>query len=347
MSHQMPAPVASTPEPARKPTFWLRLTSYGWDLPAETLEEREVIRRSQLAAWVIFTLLVVDALLLLAGISDPTTLLAVIVGGIGFLFAAYLNRRGHIAAAGGFLIVLLWLAITGAIATQPGGLLLDLLPSYDFYLLPVLVAVSILPRRSAFVVAAINCTLICLDFFLQPHAPDLQRDLATFPSDLVGAITLLIRPIALQVLVATIAFLWVRGLERAVARANSAERVAALEHAVAEQRIQLEEGVSAIEQTLNKVANGQYPTRVPRLPQEQLWRVGSAINTLLNRLQRAADTEQDHRRIVQEIQRLAASIEAARKGKPPMWPQPSGTPVDLILQQIPNAARPHSFPPLG
>lgn len=345
MTQQLPALAADRAvAPVRSVTWWLRLTSYGWDRPADTLAQRELMRRSQLASWVILTLLVVDALLVLVGLSDFNTLVAVLIGGVGFLFAAYLNRRGHIYAAGGFLIALLCAAILGAIISQPQGLLLDLLPAYDIFLLPTLVAASILPRRSAFAVAALTSILMVLDFRWQPHAPDLERDLASFPSPIEGTIALLIRPIALQVLVATIAFLWVRGMERAVVRADQAEQVAALEHAIAEQKGQLEAGVTEIERTLNKVANGHYTTRIAQLQQEQLWRIGLALNNLLNRLQRAANTEADYRVMVTEIQRLAQAIEAARQGKPALWPSRTNTPLDLILVQINEDVRRQRLP---
>lgn len=335
MAQQYPAPShpAATPE-AKSVNWWLRLTSYGWDKPAKTLQERELIRRSQLASWVILTLLIVDAILVPVGLSDVSTLIAVLVGGAGFLFAAFLNRRGQVNVAGGFLIVLICAAILGAIVGQSQGLLLDLMPTYDLFVMAVLVAASILPPRSAFVVAAITSALICLDFFLQPHAGDLTADLKTYPSVVEGTITLLARPIALQILVATIAFLWVRGTERAIARADRAEEVAALEHALAEKKLQLEAGVQEIEKVLVRVANGQYTTRVPSIQEEQLWRIGLALNNLLNRLQRAAQSEHEYQRTVTEIQRLVLSIEAARKGSPPMWPPRSGTPVDLIIDQI-------------
>ena len=331
---------ASAPSsPPRVPGWWLRVTSYGWDRPAKHLAERELIRRSQLASWVILTLLIVDAILLPVGFSDPSTLVAVLVGAAGFALAAYLNRRGHVSLAGGFLIVLICAAILGAIVSQPAGLLLDLMPTYDLFVMAVLVAASILPRRSAFVVAAITSLLICLDYFLQPHAADLQRDLATFPSVAAGDVTLLARPIALQLLVATVAFLWVRGTERAIERADRAEEIAALEHAIAEQKQQLEEGVTVIEHALVRAANGQYQVRIPDIQQEQLWRVGRAVNNLFSRVQRNSQYEHDYRRTEQEARRLAEAIQAAKRGAPPLWPAPSGTPIDAILAEIASSQR--------
>jgi hypothetical protein len=334
MARQLPISAEDKAAPVRTVNWWLRLTSYGWDRPATSLAQRELVRRSQLASWIILTLLIVDAILLPLGLGDTGTLIAVLVGAGGFLFAAYLNRHGQVFWAGGFLIVLICAALLGAIASEPAGLLLDLMPTYDLFVMAVLVAASILPRRSAFVVAGLTSLIICLDFFLEPHAADLQRDLATFPSVATGVITLLARPIALQILVATVAFLWVRGTERAIERADRAEEVARLEHAIAEQKQQLEAGVTEIENTLIKMANGQYTVRVSHIGDQQLWRIGSALNNLFARVQRNSQYEHELKRTYEEAQRLVQSIEAAKRGAVPMWPTPSGTPIDLILQQI-------------
>lgn len=53
--------------------------------------------------------------------------------------------------------------------------------------------------------------------------------------------------------------------------------------------------------------------------------------------------------MVTEIQRLAQAIEAARHGKPALWPARTNTPLDLILEQINEDVRrqrsPRSQPP--
>lgn len=334
LSHAAPERVPS-PSPVN---WWLRLTSYGWDQPAKSLAERELIRRSQLASWILAGLLIVDAVLLPIGFSDPGsdpgTLTAVLVAAACAVLAAFLNRQGQVTTVGVLLIIVICGAILGSDLAEPGGIATDTLPDYDLLVMAVVVAASLLPPISAFVVAGMTSILICLDFFLQPHALDLQQDLASYPDPLSGAVTLLARPIALQILVATVAFLWVRGTERAIDRADRAEELAALEHAFAEQKRQLETGVQDILAVLVQVANGQYSMRVAPIQEPQLWQVGAALNNLLNRLQRASQTEYEFQRTREGIERLAASIAAAQAGRPTLWPPSSGTPVDLLLNQI-------------
>ncbi len=343
------APGKASP-PLSAVDWWLRLTSYGWNQPTKSLAERELIRRSQLASWILAALLVVDLILLPIGFSDPGTLVAVLASAASAIFIAALNRRGLVTAVGIGLVILICAAILGSDLIEPGGIATDTLPDYDLFVMAVVVAASLLRGNSAFVVALMTSSLICLDFFLQPKALDLKQDLASYSSLLAGDVTLLARPIALQVLVATVAFLWVRGTERAIARADRAEELAALEHAFAEQKRQLEAGVQDILRVLVLVANGQYNMRVSPIQEPQLWQVGSALNTLLNRLQRTAQTEYEFQRIREEIERLAASLAAVQAGRPPQWPSPSGTPVDLLLNQLTSGGQrgssqsgPHSF----
>ncbi len=315
------------------PNWWLRLTS-NWDHPQRTLEQRAQGRRSKLASWIILGLMVVDIVLLPIGIGAPGTLTAILVASGGLVLAALLNRHGFVAAAGFIIILLTCGGVMGSLLSEPTGLTLDSLPGYDLLTIAVLVAASVLPRTSTFVVAAVNIGLITADFALQPHARDLQRDLQFYGDPLTGGLALLARPIALQIILATVAYLWVRGMELEITRADRAEEVAALEHAFAEQRQQLEEGVREMVDVLAQAANGKGHVRIQQIQQEQLWIIASSINTLLSRLQRANQAEHMLQRTEQEIHRLVAAIEMAQSGRQALWPAASGTAVDRILELI-------------
>lgn len=321
----------------RQVRWWLRLTSSGWNLPQTTIEQREQMRRSQLASWVILGLLAADVVLLPVGINDPGTLSTIIVIGIGLLAAAFLNRLGYVTWAGILIIFLLCGGVLSSLLIQSGGLSLDALPAYDLLAITVIVAASVLPRWSAFIVAAVNTGLIFLDFWLQPHAGNLQQELQSYPSFLTGALAMLARPVALQIVLATVAYLWVLGTNIALARADRAEELAALEHELAEQRYELESGVQEILEALVHVANGKLAVRVPVSQEHLLWQIASAINNLLNRLQRASIKEHELYRAQEEIERLAAALEDVQAGRPALWPAPSGTPVDLLIECLTGA----------
>lgn len=321
----------------RQVRWWLRLTSSGWNLPQTTIEQREQMRRSQLASWIILGLLVADVVLLPVCIDDLGTLSAIIVVGIGLLVAAFLNRLGYVAWAGILIIFLLCGGVLSSLLFQSVGLTLDALPAYDLLAITVIVAASVLPRWSAFIVAAVNTGLMFLDLWLQPHAGDLQQKLQVYASFLTGALALLARPVALQIVLAIVAYLWVLGTNTAVARADRAEELAVLEHEIAGQRDELENGVQEILQALVHVANGKLAVRVPVSQEHLLWQIASAINNLLNRLQRASIKEYEFSRTREEIDRLVAALEDAQAGRPAFWPAPSGTPVDLLIECLTGA----------
>lgn len=321
------------PVPARV-NAWLRLTSVGWDRPLRSPEEREVVRRSRLTSWIILGLLIVLLVLIPGALSAPATLSA--LGGvlIGLLIIASLNRAGWVTAAGAILVGILDIAILGAVAGVDSGLSLIYLPAFDLFVISIVVAASVLPRMATFIVAALNIVLIIGDYLLQPHAPDLDQAVHTF-----GAVGVLDRPIALQIIVAVVAFLWACGTDSAIRRADRAEEIANLEHALADQKRQLDIGIQQILQTHVRAANGDYSARAPLGQDNILWNIAQSLNNLLQRLQRTGQAEFQLRRTQEELQRLATAIDDAQAGRAPMWPAPAGTPADMIVDRITRSMR--------
>jgi len=60
---------------------------------------------------------------------------------------------------------------------------------------------------------------------------------------------------------------------------------------------------------------------------------------ILSRLQRSGQAEHHLRRTDEEIRRLAAAIDDAQAGRKPIWPAPTGTAADLILERIRGGRR--------
>ncbi|MBF6591292.1 MAG: hypothetical protein IVW57_12305 [Ktedonobacterales bacterium] len=326
-------------DPRPRVNWWLRLTSSGWDKPQTSIEQRELVRRSRLASWIILGLLVADVVLIAAGAGDMATLISVLAFGVGLLLVAALNRAGLVAVAGVLLIGLICLAVIGAVASDPRGLTLDALPAYDLLTVAVVVGASVLPSAFAFGVAGLNVALISLDFFLQPHAPSLVTEYGQYPSPTAAALALLARPIALQIVLAVVAYLWVRGTDQAIRRADRAEEIATLEHSLADQKRQLDLGIQQILQTHIRAANGDFSARTPLGQENILWQIAASLNNLLARLQRAGQAEHQLRRTEEELRRLATAIDDAQAGKRPIWPAPSGTAADWIIERINRGAR--------
>ncbi len=325
---------------ARPPNWWLRMVSSGWEKPARTRAERELVRRSRLAGWVILGILMVTVLLLPGGISAPATLTAIVIVDVGLAISAILNRRGLVTAAGSVLALLISGAILYAVAST-GNLSLIYLPAYDLFVLSVVVAASVISGGAAFWFAGLNVGLIALDFFVQAHAEDVKASIAQY-----GAAALIDRPIALQIIVAVVAFLWVRGTDEAIRRADRAEELAALEHAVAEQRRQLEVGAQQLLETHVRVSNGEFGARAPVVQDNILWQVAASLNNLLARLQKSAQADHQLRRTEDELRRLAGAIDDAQAGRRPIWPAPTGTAADLIIERITGRSRPAQPAPL-
>jgi hypothetical protein len=336
---------------ARRTNWWLRTTSSGWDRPARTIEEREKARRSRLTSWIILGLLVMLGLLAPLTLVNTTDLITVLAAAGVFVVAAALNRHGHVTAAGSMLIMIIVGGIFGTLVNSPpnpathaaaGQLGLADLPAYDILAVAVVVAASILPRAAAFVVASLNIVLMSLDMIVQPKAPDLQA-LTAGPA-IAG--TILARPVALQVIIAVVAYLWVRGTDDAIRRADRAEEIAAMEHQLAEQKRQLDDGIRQILETHVRVANGDFSARAPLTQDNILFQIAASLNNLLNRLGRAGQAEYLYQRTAAEIERLRESLVAAKAGRPPLWPAPSGTPVDGLIDVIAGPLRPATSVPL-
>lgn len=313
--------------------WWVRTTSYSSDGPHWTIEERERVRRSQLASWILLAFLIVDALLIPIGIGDPGTMAAVGMVFVGLLIGIVFNRLGRVEFVGWLVVALVNLGVMASLLSMGSGLTVDSLPAYDLMIAAVVIAASILGPVSAVVVSAINIALICGDFLWQPHAPDLVADLAGYPSASVGMLALLGRPVGLHIIITVVAILWVVGANRAIRRADRAEEIAQLEHAVAEQRRQLEVGIAQILQTHVRLANGDFSARAPTLQRDNmLWQVAVSLNNLIGRMQRLAAMDVQMQRATEQAQRLLTALRDAQLGRQPRWPELSGTFVDPLVQ---------------
>lgn len=315
---------------APRVNWWLRLTSSGWDQQLNTLEQRERARRSRLASWIMLGLTVVLLLLAFAGVADPATLIAVGVVLLGTVLAAVFNRAGQVTIAGSLLVFLFSLGIVGAVTGAPQGkLTLVYLPAYDLFAIPVIIAASILPRIAAFIVAGIEIIAIVGDFFLQPKGDDIVYWLR-----IEGPVPLIVRPIALVLIVATVAYLWVRGTDEQIRRADRAEEVAEFERRELENKHQIEIAAQHLLEVHTRVANGDFSSRAALDRGNVLWSVAQSLNNLLQRLQRQGQAEYQLRRTEEEAQRLATALDEANAGRYPLWPARANTVIDLLLDRI-------------
>ena len=185
---------------------------------------------------------------------------------------------------------------------------------------------------------------------MQPHYTDLQQNVSLYSSVESQTISLLVRPIALELILAVVAYLWVRSMDFALRRADRAEEIAGLQKRELARILALQEGVRQLLDTHVAVANGNFTARVPVLRDQMLWQVGVSLNLLIRRLQSFVEQlprgeQQNHQyadwlawRTSQEAELLANALRQAQRGEQPNWPEPSGTPLDSVVELLQNPA---------
>jgi hypothetical protein len=222
------------------------------------------------------------------------------------LLSLLLCRLGRPISAGLLLVLSFEIAIICVIvATQP----LDeiSLTIFDLLILPELLAASLLPARSTFIVAVCNTLFICLDLLFQTPTASLAAQLQ------VQFVVIVAKPVLLQMMVASISYLWVTSTTKAIQRADRAEMLAVLEHMMVERNQELEKGIDQILQTHVSVANGDLNARAPLTQENVLWKVARSLNTLLVRYQRAMLSERELRRTEQAVASAVSVIQLAEQ----------------------------------
>ena len=326
-------------------SWWLSIASSSTANPQRTLEERELARRSDLIAWLALGLLGGLVMVSPIAIGDNIAALSFLCFFALQIAAISLNRAEHITPAGIILVISMNAAIFAYMWSSPLGLTMGQLPNYDAFSVSVVIAASVLPRRSAFVVATLNSVLIMADYLIRPHNANVIADAALYPSVTAQTVSLLVRPIALQFVMALIAFLWVRSTDRAIRRADRAEEVALLEFRELEHTRTLEEGVRYLHQTLAQWAQGNVTGRVPAMPLELLEQVRNDLNAFIERFGPVTDATNYLRRLQHEVGRFTNALENWVYGRPTIWPESSGTPLDHAIELLrPYVGRPPSQP---
>lgn len=324
--------------------WWLNLTAPHWPSYPIPVKERERLRKAELTSFSILAIFGFLIALVSNSLAHAATAQAVIVMGVCLLIAAILNRTGLTRTAAYLIpsVLMLLLAIT-VIRGPGGGLQLIGLPIYDLFVIPIILVSLIGDRRSPWVFALMAIAFVIADFLVEPHTPiSVARGIAfddiTYAIEHFGGVWgVLNRHVAMLFFAALFGWLGAWSVDHAIARADRAEEIARLEHAIVEQTRQLEQGIEAIRQTHARIANGDYSARAPLNQEHILWQIAYSLNNLIQRLQRHEDAEHQLTRTRAEIERLVQEIQRAKVGLHPLWPRPSGTPLDPLLQEFVNA----------
>lgn len=319
--------------------WWLNLTAPRWPDHSIPIEERERLRKAELTSFSILAIFAFLIALVSNSLADVTTAQAVGLMAIILIVAALLNRTGRTRSAAYLVPSGMLLLLMATVIEAPGGLKLIGLPIYDLFVIPIFVVSLIGDRSAPWVFAAISIAFVVGSYVLEPH--ELIHFNTGFPFDgigyeqaIFGIWGMINRHVALLFFAALFGWLGARSVDNAIARADRAEEIARLEHAFAEQSLQLEQGIREIQQTHIKVANGDFKARAPLTEDHILWQIANALNTLILRLQRSVEAEHMLRRTELEVTRLKEEIQRAKTGQIPIWPKPSGTPLDPIIVEF-------------
>lgn len=318
-------------------SWWLHLTAPdGADTyyAAPTHEERERLRRAGLTS-AVAPFVFIAPLLLLQQAGDPGTTAAIVALMLVSPLSLVLNRRGYQVAASLLLVIAMDVVIEGTLVTAKGGLGAGWLLTFDLFIIPLVTVGVLLSRRYLWVFATLHIVFILCDYYLLPHAADLVALVDLWH----GAAIAYARPVIIQIGGGLLSFIEVRSTDEAIRRADQAEELAALEHSVAVQRQQLELGVQQILETHVRIANGDYSARAPMTQDSLLWQIAGSLNNLMGRLQKSGQAEHQLRRTEEELRRLAGAIDEAAAGKHAIWPAPSGTAADLIIERVTGRGR--------
>jgi hypothetical protein len=288
--------------------FWNALTAIPEAPSTADFAHREAVRQSQLSSNVLFFFTVTVILLLPACFFAPGHAYFLLDLGlvVTSIFALVLNRSGYTLAAGilvncaGFLILTIALFTTVPFDETT-------LQGYDMYVIVELLAVSLLPLRSIFLVAAMSTMAIIGTLVYMPHTAILDKDLHE------RLLIIIARPIGTLFLVAGVAYILASIMRKAIKRADRAEFVAQLQHEIAEQKHELDAGIQQILQTHVAVANGYLRARAPLARDNMLWQIARALNNLLVRYQRAAQAEENLRRVDQAVFHYVVCIQQAEQ----------------------------------
>ena len=180
----------------------------------------------------------------------------------------------------------------------------SVLEEYDFLILIDILAVSLLPTRSIFILSTLNSVFIAFHLIYAPRTQAMVQAMSADPFQIF------LRPICLQFFVACVVALWVYTATRSARRANRAEMVAALEHTIAEQNTAAEQEKQELEESIQQLikahtdaVNGQVMARIPYPPAKALWPLVGVVNSLWTRLQHTQQTESE----LQQLQRAVDS----------------------------------------
>lgn len=312
-------------------SWWLRLTAppgtANYDQAGDRAQ-REYLRRAGLTS-VISPFIFVAPLLLLQQVADFSQIIATAALMFLVVLALIFNRFEKQVTAALLLILAMDGAIEGALLSA-GSLGSGWLLTFDLFAIPLVAVAVLLNRRYLWFFMILHIAFILGDFFLMPHAKDLENLITLWHGPAIA----FARPIIIQIGLALLSNLSVRSTDQAISRADRAEDIAKLEREIANSKQQLERDAQTLREALAQIASGNFKVRV-QVPQGTvLWDIARSINNMLQRFERYGLSEHELNRTKQEAQVLVSALDDLAAGRRPLWPNRTGTLLDPIIDRL-------------
>ncbi len=321
--------------------------------PDTTPAERERTRYARLTSAFSLVIFVLGSITVAYGVLtsiNPAAPVIEVIAYLCVLAALACNKLGFNIAAALLLILNINIDSVGNLLTN------QLDPVYTPILCTLVISVvlagSLMPPVYALIVMLFNCLVIVFISIYQQHTPAYDHWLSVGYGSLLIAL-----PLALQIIVGVVTYVILSNLITTIRRADRAEEIVALQKEIVdfqrrrvEEQQHLEQEIATIAQAYSDIANGDLEARVQVAPQSALWQVVAPLNTLLNRAQRWKQNADQWDKTLLAIRYVRQELQRARSQRmPPSFPNPTETPVDLLIpevyalaQQAYRATRPHS-----
>ncbi len=201
---------------------------------------------------------------------------------------------------------------------------------------PILVTLALLPPGSVFIVALCNIAFIGLDFFLQPHSPDLVKVMGFDGYEVVT------RPLYLLIFVLGVVYPVMRSVLRAIALSDRAKEIAKVQRDLAnrealivQEKHLLDEDIMQLVDALTQIANGNLRTRLPFPSSQNLWPVTGAVNNLYARLRNSRQNEYELQHTRTAAATLVKAIRVSKQTQQELQVERNGNPViDAIVLEL-------------
>ena len=159
-------------------------------------------------------------------------------------------------AAASVLVVGIAAAIAFSLLATPNGLGMQDLPTFDMFVIPIILAGILLPKHTPFLIWGGCILFIVLDLTFETHQQNLDEYIQQ-----VGLYATIILPAVSTFTLAVASWLSAGSVERALREADRTKELEKAYQLITEQKKRLEEGIAIIQAVHSRVANGDLQAR--------------------------------------------------------------------------------------